>query len=119
MKRCSICSMVKDFDEFYRSYGRKDGRQSMCKPCHKEYEKNRKREYRNYIQLLRSAPCACCGNQYHYLMMDFHHLDRSKKEIAVSDAISRGWSLSRIKKEIDKCIIMCKRCHTEVHHGTK
>ena len=74
--------------------------------CHKEYEKNRKREYRNYIQLLRSAPCACCGNQYHYLMMDFHHLDRSKKEIAVSDAISRGWSLSRIKKEIDKCIIM-------------
>ncbi len=46
--------------------------------------------------------------------MDFHHLDPLEKEFTLS---ARMTSWSRIKRELDKCVLLCARCHREVHDG--
>lgn len=45
----------------------------------------------------------------------FHHKDSSQKEFAISvDGNTR--SFERCKKEVDKCMLVCARCHAEIHH---
>jgi len=44
-KKCSKCKVVKSFDEFHKDKLRKDGRQSVCKGCRKQYQKNYQPQY--------------------------------------------------------------------------
>ena len=55
--------------------------------------------------------CKICG--YHRLpqALEFHHLDRDKKEFGLGLPHTRSWE--RIKKEIDKCELLCANCHRE------
>ena len=43
----------------------------------------------------------------------FHHRDPIEKDLAISGS---SLSLARLKKEVDKCDLLCVRCHAEVHH---
>lgn len=46
----------------------------------------------------------------------FHHRDPSQKEFAISsDGNTR--SFERCKTEVDKCDLLCVRCHAEFHNG--
>ena len=52
MKKCSKCKMVKSKSEFYKNRCHKDGLDTWCKDCKKEYDKKwrnsnreRRREY--------------------------------------------------------------------------
>lgn len=52
MKRCCVCNLEKDLDEFYARTKSLDGKQPRCKACHKEFKKkweaanrDKKREY--------------------------------------------------------------------------
>jgi hypothetical protein len=47
--------------------------------------------------------------------LDFHHRDGSAKDVAVSVALARGWSVKRILQEIEKCDILCANCHRKLH----
>jgi len=45
--------------------------------------------------------------------LDFHHVDPKKKEFALSvKGLSFSWS--SILKEAEKCVLVCKNCHTEI-----
>jgi hypothetical protein len=46
--------------------------------------------------------------------MDFHHLDQSKKDFIISGNYCKSWN--NIKQELDKCILLCKNCHNELHY---
>ena len=46
--------------------------------------------------------------------MVFHHRDPNTKEFKISAAIL-NWE--KIRQEIDKCELLCCRCHTELHYG--
>lgn len=60
--------------------------------------------------------CSLCGYNRCLAAMDFHHLDPSEKEFKPSYVIlRRKWEVA--KKELDKCILVCGNCHTEIHHG--
>lgn len=43
---------------------------------------------------------------------DFHHVDPSIKEFTISHSSK---SLDVLKKEVDKCQLLCKNCHAEIH----
>jgi hypothetical protein len=46
--------------------------------------------------------------------LTFHHLDPSQKDFGISSSgISR--SFEKCKPELDKCILLCVRCHAELH----
>ena len=56
---------------------------------------------------LKSVPCVDCGVQYPPYVMQFHHLDPSKKYKEIS-AIK---SVKALMREVEKCIILCANCH--------
>jgi hypothetical protein len=60
--------------------------------------------------------CEICGYDRCPEALEFHHLDGGTKEFGVS---SRGYTRSwaKVKKEFDKCALLCANCHREVHAG--
>lgn len=50
---------------------------------------------------------------------DFHHLDPSKKDFNLSALNGAKISWSVVKKELDKCVLVCANCHREKHSNYK
>ena len=44
---------------------------------------------------------------------DFHHIDMEGKEADPGSLLHYSWE--RIKKELDKCILLCANCHRIEH----
>jgi 5-methylcytosine-specific restriction endonuclease McrA len=56
--------------------------------------------------------CAHCGYKEHAVALDFHHINPEEKTIEVSRVWKTGWKQQeKLKKEIEKCIILCANCH--------
>lgn len=49
-------------------------------------------------------------------VLEFHHLDSSKKDMCIGDELTNSWD--NIINEIDKCILLCKRCHSIEHNSS-
>ena len=61
--------------------------------------------------------CKNCGYNKNVACLDFHHLDMSEKDDGIANLICRRIkkTLKDLKKELDKCIILCSNCHREIH----
>jgi len=76
----------------------------------------RKQEMREwYHELRQGLTCADCG-QTHPATLHFHHRNPAEKEFSISNAVSRGKTLSSIQKEISKCVVLCANCHAIRHY---
>lgn len=118
-KVCTKCKRELPIDQFYWRDKKAGRRRSECKDCHNGYVKAKYQEKQNDIEELKSElSCAKCGDNRGYVL-DFHHLDPEEKDVAVSRMISNNYSLDKIKKEIDKCVVLCSNCHREFHHLEK
>lgn len=58
--------------------------------------------------------CRICGYDRCAAALDFHHVDDVTKEFNISTAMT---SWERILPELEKCVLLCARCHREVHDG--
>lgn len=59
--------------------------------------------------------CKICKYNKCIASLCFHHKDPSKKDFAISNkGRTIGWE--KLKKEIDKCILLCLNCHGELHY---
>ena len=56
--------------------------------------------------------CQSCGESRWWLL-DFHHLDPSKKEGEISRLFDAP---NKLKEELDKCIVLCANCHRDLHY---
>jgi hypothetical protein len=57
--------------------------------------------------------CEVCGyNKPIPGVYEFHHKDPSKKDFSIS---AKSWNYDRLKAEVDKCSLLCNRCHRELH----
>ena len=45
-------------------------------------------------------------------VLQFHHLNTEEKDFTIS---AKSYSFERLKKEVDKCVMLCSNCHIEVH----
>ena len=85
------------------------------KPSSYTHVKNfRKRQKQRAVDY-KGGKCHLCHYTKCNEALSFHHLDPSKKDFSI--AAAKSWSFDKIKKELDKCVMLCNRCHTEVHHG--
>jgi len=76
----------------------------------------RRRKIRTMACEYKGGKCAICGYKRSIEALEFHHLDPKKKDFGVSeDGLTRAWE--RVKKEIEKCILICANCHRELHAG--
>lgn len=80
----------------------------------------RRTKARAYVAKVKSAPCMDCGVAYPWYVMDLDHV-RGEKASDVSSMVDNGVSLSKIKREIAKCDVVCSNCHrirTHIFRGT-
>ena len=71
--------------------------------------KKSKQENRDYIyNFLSNSCCNTCGEK-DILVLEFDHLHNKKHNI--SEMISSGISVENLKKEIEKCQVLCANCH--------
>lgn len=61
----------------------------------------------------KGGKCVKCGYDKCVRSMDFHHRNPDEKEFSISQYSNFGWE--RIKKELDKCDLLCRNCHGEAH----
>ena len=69
----------------------------------------------NYAKLLKAikylgGKCKKCNETY-FLYLDFHHMNNKKD--TVRKLLYKQWS--KIKPELDKCILLCCKCHRLEH----
>jgi len=60
--------------------------------------------------------CEKCGYDKSFEVLQFHHINPSEKDFTIS---GKSYSLERLKKEVDKCILVCANCHIEIHEELK
>lgn len=114
-KICTKCGRTLPEEDFYWRDKKRGLRRSECKDCHNKYVKDKYQEKRNDIQILKQHyKCAKCGDSRSYVL-DFHHIDPSQKDANISRLLSSNASLTNIKEEISKCVILCANCHREFH----
>lgn len=67
------------------------------------------------IELLRykGEKCENCGYSKCTEALQFHHIDPFQKNFTIA---GKSWSFERLKKEVDKCVVLCANCHIETHH---
>jgi len=128
-KKCPKCGEVKDQSQFRTSVSRKSGLQSYCIICDKEkqrlhYLQNKERYIKKshetarrkanwWKQYKKTLKCNRCPES-HPACLQFHHVDPSKKEVAISKVV-RFWSIKRIMQELEKCEVICSNCHFKEH----
>ena len=76
----------------------------------------RRKEIRKMALEYSGGKCAICGYNKCIKALEFHHINNDSKDFGIS---SKGYTRSwiEIKKELNKCILLCANCHREVHEG--
>lgn len=105
---CSNCSRltIKDRD--------KGNRGNICNSC---VTNKRRYEIKNKAIKYLGSICIDCKNTFEDCVYDFHHLDPKEKDFQISSAHCRSWE--KIKKELDKCALLCSNCHRTRHSQGK
>lgn len=65
------------------------------------------------LEYKQGKTCEVCGND-NPVLFDFHHLEG--KELEITNAV-HDWGIKRIKRELDKCQILCANCHRKKHYS--
>lgn len=133
-KICTKCSAAKALSDFSFKNKSKGTLASECKACHRKarnsyYASNRDVEMKRarartdraiawYKEIKASLACRECGES-HPACLDFHHSDPSSKEFSVAAFARRGFGIDRVKKEMEKCIVLCSNCHRKLHFEEK
>lgn len=60
--------------------------------------------------------CVDCGYD-NPICFDFHHVGDDKVDV-ISNLVSGGYSLEKIKTELSKCVCLCANCHRIRHHSS-
>lgn len=61
--------------------------------------------------------CLVCKYDACLAALDFHHIDPTLKNGYGTGALTQHWAFEKNKAEVDKCVLLCCRCHREVHAG--
>lgn len=99
----------------------------LCKYCGKSFVDKYKRKACNSCRVTKSkkstklkaiiykgGKCQRCGYKKSMAALCFHHIDPATKEFGIGEN-GHTYSWERVKKEIDKCELICQNCHHELH----
>ncbi|MBU4348353.1 HNH endonuclease [Patescibacteria group bacterium] len=105
MRICRLCNnQFKDYQNKNRN---------RCGSCNTKIRRFRAKAAA--IKCL-GGKCIECGWQGNQAALQFHHTDPSKKDFIIGNVANKNWE--KIKKELEKCILLCANCHM-IKHSTK
>lgn len=115
-KTCIDCKKDKLITEYYKSSTHSFGVMCYCKQCFNQ--RCIKRWVQRKINAInyKGSFCVRCKlhlQDTHYSVFEFHHKDPNQKDYDWNKL--RLKSLTTIKKELDKCDLLCANCHRIVH----
>ena len=102
---CKDCGETSP-DKFYNN------QKIHCKKCHSK--KTHQRRITMKLQGIDylGGKCQHCGYNKYYGALQFHHIDPSTKDV---ENFSKWKNFENLKKELDKCMLLCANCHVEEH----
>jgi predicted HNH restriction endonuclease len=76
----------------------------------------RRKAVRQKAIAYKGSKCELCGYSKCAVALEFHHLDGEEKGFGIS---SKGYtgSWEVVRRELEKCILVCANCHRELHAG--
>ena len=105
-----------------------------CKNCGEEFKAYRNKKYCGNCKILSNSStmrmirnrdfikgykkdkkCEMCGYNKYPEILDFHHKNKEEKNVGINILMKTLKNLDIIKKEIEKCILLCPNCHRELH----
>lgn len=113
IKKCEICGQ-----EFLTSfYNRKYC--FNCSPASKQYSQAQKntilrRAMKKEAVKRKGGKCQKCGYDKCLRALQFHHLDPSQKQFAVSHE-GKSFPWEKYWAQAEKCILLCANCHAQQH----
>lgn len=75
----------------------------------------RRKKVRDLAISYKGKRCTICGYNKCKQALEFHHLLQEKEFGISAKGYTRSWD--KVKKELDKCILVCSNCHREIHQG--
>lgn len=72
----------------------------------------RRREYKNKLREESGNKCSQCGYSEEPRILQFHHVTDNK---LFTLGAYRRYSLEKLKKEAEKCVLLCPNCHFKLH----
>lgn len=111
---CPSCEQDCPIDNFYNRRGKKNS-SVYCKDCTKKQTTERMRKLKEKMVQYKGGKCERCDYNKYYGALEFHHLDPYSKDFSPS-SLKKYTFDDRVKKELDKCILLCANCHREIHN---
>lgn len=129
MKECTKCKISKELSAFNKRSQSSDGLQTWCKECNRlrsqqYYAANRdhhikvikaqskvyaERNRQFVFEWLTTHPCVDC-RESDPIVLEFDHV-RGIKRGNLSNMVHDVCSLPVLRREIDKCDVVCANCH--------
>jgi hypothetical protein len=113
-KFCPRCREFKLLNEFYNKGKPKTRKSVYCKPCTNKQTTERQKKLKQLCAEYKGGRCSSCGYNKYIGALEFHHVDPKQKDFNISHARSTAFG-DKIKKELDKCVLLCSNCHKEEH----
>ena len=115
MKTCTKCKEELRLSKFHKDSATKDGYHTVCKDCRSIHysDENAFRKERAVSHY--GSACKHCNGVFNNAVYDFHHIDESTKEHSPSSLIQKTADFEAVKKELDKCLMLCANCHRIEH----
>lgn len=114
-KFCPQCQEIKPLSDFHsRSRGGRKEPHSYCKSCLYAYQHHRWIERKRSVVNLLGGCCRVCGYNRCLSALELHHREPSEKDASWERV--QKWSWPRVIREVEKCDLLCCRCHRELHH---
>lgn len=110
--RCPHCARKRSRNDFYIDAAGKP--YSWCRQCVNERKVTAKQRFKRACIAYKGGACEVCGYAKCDAALDFHHNDASQKDFGISDS-GHCCLTDEIKKELDKCRLLCANCHRELH----
>jgi hypothetical protein len=108
VRKCVYCGET----NISKFYGHK---RQVCGKCQNQYNKEVGHKKQAFIRDYLGGRCVACGYDKYPSSLDTHHTELAKKDPMCRHM--RYWSIDRIKREIETCILLCKNCHAALHCG--
>jgi transposase len=87
-----------------------------CRRCRSEAVTKRRRKLKAILVEEAGGVCCVCGYGRNMRALHFHHVDPATKRLTVS-AKGGSLSLTSLRAEAQKCVLVCSNCHAEVEDG--
>jgi len=93
-----------------KAYAQTETGREVTETARRKHLAKIRREARELVRQVKSAPCTDCRVTFHFSAMDLDHV-RGKKKDNIATMVMKTYSLDTLREELAKCEVVCSNCH--------